>query len=408
MTSRLAWLFALSIFLFACGDDTGPRTSFISPAPVEVTAANRGLTIAATSSSLSLATRLTDDQAQASRLVVVDQIYSEYEHAKVGEVDRAPEPRFDVRMPATYETEDFRPSLDGAGSTYWVVDLQRLDREWLVDWNGLSRDEPEVREESLTFTVRRDQFDGDYQEDVIARVIAAFEDVTPKPQNVIIGTEMERHFAASPSDWPAFVAFSRELAAALRSVDPEVRVSVGINWSNFMTMIVPEFVGPVGGGVTYQTVASAWEAVIEPLFVRRSATGAVEGLAFDFYAFAAIPDISRFSVPSSIPDDHFAGVQTYLSENPSEARPVAWFAVGWPSTSESSSFFGEYWERFVETAGGTDVELVAWWGYGHLLGQSDCRTMTDVLDLDRTACFRGLYSSSGAPVPGLRDAYFGE
>lgn len=406
----LRWLAPSSVLLsclVACGDDTpSARTSFEEPAPVSLTAANRGLSLRYNASLRSAAALVAGDQEMATAGVIHTQVYAEDIHARVGETPRAPEPRIDVQLDEVYEDETIAPLISGFGTRYWVVDLQRLDREWLVDWNGLDRDSPDSRLASLTFTYRAQEEGGDYQSDVIERTVAAFEDADPRPESVIIGAEMERHYAAIPDDWPAFVSFARDLAAALRAVDPEVRVAVGFNWSNFLDTVVPQFVGAVGGDrVNYQAVQAAWDAVISPLYYDVSEIGQYTRV-LDFYAFSSIPDPSRYPSPDALEAEHYAGIPTFFVENPERRLPVAWFALGWPVNSGSSAFFGDFLEFFLENAGGYETELVAWWGFSHLLSDVDCRPLTQTLELPASACFRGVYTSSGASVPGLRDVYF--
>lgn len=407
---RISPLALAAVAFVACGDDdgNGARTDFLAPAPIAMSAEVRGITGFYTDSLRSIASKLDEDGAAAHNFVVHEQIYSEFTHVRVGNQPRAPEPRFDVRMDALYGDDRIGTRLDDFDGLYWLVDLQRLDRDWLVDWNGLERDDADVRATSFTFSIRDADHDGDYQEASLERIVDAFEDADPRPASVIIGSEMERHYAAAPEDWGAFADFVGDVAGALRAIDPEVRVGVGVNWSNFMDDVVPRFVSAAGQSeVNFQAVRAAWEAVLDPLYLRTvdPVAGTFE-TALDFYAFSAVPDTTRYTSPSALPENHFSGPATFFAEYPTKELPVAWFAVGWPVNGSSSEFFGSYWDFFVAHAGGVDVELVAWWGYGHLLSDSDCRTMTDHVGLEPSACYHGLYTSSGSAVSGLRDAYF--
>lgn len=394
-----------TLALAACGDDgDGARTSYLDPQPIAMSAEVRGILGHYTGSLSAVASKLDADVEAAANFVLHEQVYSEFEHARVGSQPRATEPRFDVRVGAAYADPALGPRLDTFSDLYWVVDFQRVDRGWLVDWNGLERDDPDVRQTAFTFSARAAEHDSDYQEAVLERVVTAFEGADPRPGSVIIGSEMDRHWLAAPDDWPAFARFVRDLSAALREVDGSVRIGVGINWSHFMDEVVPSFVGASAQTeVNFAAVRAAWEGVIDPLYIRNEVP--LE-LALDFYAFSAIPDAIRYASPSDLPEDHFSGPATYFDEYPGKELPVAWFAVGWPVDSPSSQFFGDFWRFFVSHAGGVDVELAAWWGYGHLLSDSDCATMTQRVGAARSACYRGLYTSSGSDVAGLRDAFF--
>ncbi|MCB9520977.1 MAG: hypothetical protein H6699_08885 [Myxococcales bacterium] len=399
---------ALAMAASACGDDGPPpdRTRLLEPQPLTVSSANRGLALTLTDSLRSLAESFRADAAFASNVVVTEQIYSEFEHAKVGEQPRQVEPRFDRRIDATYQDDRVGAQIPNFEYTYWVVDLQRLDREWLVDWNGLERDEPDDREGSLTFTIRATDFESDYQTDAIDRVVAALDGVADKPDAVIIGAEMEQHYLAVPEDWAAYVTFVRQLAAAIRAASPGTRVGAGINWSDFADEVVPRFIEASGHPeVTYQAYRLAWEAVLDPLYFDIDEAGVVTP-ALDFYAFASLPDVARYASPSQLALDHYAAIATHFDEFPNRELPVAWFAIGWASNSASTDFWPAFYERFLDTAGGYPVELVSWWGYNHLNASSECPTMLG-MGLGRSICNRGIYTPSGSPASStLRDDYF--
>lgn len=405
LETRLAPLVA-TLALASCGDDdVTERTSLLDPQSVTMSAEVRGLSIFVEAVE-TLGPRLTEDAEFADNLVYTEQIYSEFAHARVGNRDRAPEPRFDVRTDAFYANANFDGLRTTVPNHYWVVDLHRLDRNWLVDWNGLARDEPEVAPTSLTFGIRASEHDGDYQEDLVERISGAFEDAEPRPASVILGTELERHYGTTPGDWPALVSSIHEIRDALRAIDPAVRVGVGINWSNFSDSIVPRFVNAAGqSAVNYQVVEEAWDSVLGPLYFREDPDTGVLSPLLDFYAFSSVPDITRYSQPSDLEASHYAGIPTYFSENPNKTLSVAWFALGWPVNSPSSDFWARFFDHFLENGGGYDIELVSWWGYGHLR-ESECSTMTTTVGLTRASCYQGLYTPSGSPVSGLRDAYF--
>jgi hypothetical protein len=147
--------------------------------------------------------------------------------------------------------------------------------------------------------------------------------------------------------------------------------------------------------------------VLGPLFFTENADTGLVSAELDFYAFESVPSTERYSQPSDMADDHYAGIPTYFLENPDRELSVAWFALGWPVNSPSSDFWGRFFENFLATAGGYDIELVSWWGYGHLR-DSECSTMTTTVGLTRSVCYRGIYSPSGSPVSGLGEIYFGD
>ncbi len=399
----------------ACGDDgpSGPRSSF-EPEPEQglaMSPAIRGLHAYPSDSFGGLHEKFAADSLVSDNVVFYEQVYSEFHHAQVGGQPRQAPPRYHERVAAFYADPDFADTLTGGFErTWWVLDLQRLDREWLVDWNGLERDEPDLRATSLSFTIRATDHDSDYQEAVIASVVASFEDSGVVPTSLIVGSEMDRYYADNEGDWPAAVAFVRDLREAVRAVAPGVRVGVGINWSSFMDEVVPRFVGAAGEDeVNFAVVRAAWEAVIDPFYATVDPeTGEVIGTVLDFYAFASIPDTTRYASPESIPDSHYAGIRTMFDESPERALPVAWFSVGWPVTNQSSAFWEGFLDRFLALNGGYTVELVSWWGYSQLSRDRDCGAMTGRVGVSIEICSRGLYSVSGSRSPGLHDRFFAD
>lgn len=393
--------------LAACGDDPAVRTDYLDPTPVTFNADNRGLTIQNGASLTSLSAKLAEDVTSAPAAVIVEQIYSERVHVAEGGTPRDPVPRFDNSISTLEDNTAVMNALADVQRTYWVVDLQRLDREWLVDWNGVGRDAEDTRNPAMTFSYRATEEDGDYQEALVDRIVGAFEDAAVRPQSVVIGMEMERHYLAVPEDWPAFIASVRQIRTALREVDPAVRVAVGFNWANFMDAAVPAFVGPAGqDSVNFQAVQLAWDTIIAPVYFD-GADGAAPARVLDFYAFTAIPDAERYATPDDLDPSHFSAIPTYFAENPAHELPVAWTGIGWPIFQGSSSFVGEYLELFLSAAGGVNTELVTWWGYSHLQS-NDCRAYTQSIGTSNAICFRGMYQSSSAPVSGLRDLFMGE
>jgi len=391
----------------ACGDDAPPaRTALNAPLALTVTPEMRGLAVRYSTSLVSLAAQFQTDAADAAARVVHEQVYSEVAHSGVGGEPRRVEPRIDRRLAALYGDPATAPLVGADARTYWAINLHRLDREWLVDWNGLERDEPANRDTALTFTIRATQHDGDYQADVIARIVDAFDAVSPRPHSVILGVELERHYLAVPDDWPAVAQFVRDAAAAIRTVAPGTRVSVGLNWSNFVDEVAPRFLAASDQPeVNYQTLLLAWQAVVEPLYFDRDETGGLTPV-MDFYAFSSFPDPARYASPASMPADHYAGLPTLLETIPAVDLPVAWFALGWPSSLPSSDDWAGLYERFLAGAGGPNTELVAWWGYNHL-NQSDCNTIQR-LGLLVNQCYRGMRTPSGALSSGrLFDVFFG-
>lgn len=406
---RSNWLLATliapaTLALAACAEEPQDPEFISAPgAPLTLTNATRGLNIHAMQSLYNNTDVVARDLAAAESVVLWSQTFSEYEATQVG---AGSEPRLENRVAAILDEPDLGPLVAGAGRRYLTVDLQRLDREWIVDWRGLDRDAPDVRQQSLTFQVRADQEQSDMQEALTESVLAALDEADGTISSVIIGTEMDRWYFDNPGDWPYYVQWVHATRDAIAAQYPDVRVGAGLNWSTFMTNIVPTF--SVDGTIDYLTVLAAWEAVIDPLYF--DAVNATPLL--DFYAFSSIPDPLQFGGdPANIPWEHFAGIPTVFAEEPDRAQiPVAWFALGWPSNIDAPEPSGRFLTRFLEFNGGYDVELVAWWGFNHLL-EGECNKMVSVdIGASTALCFAGMYPA--IPVLSQQNqivqAFFGE
>lgn len=396
---------AFGTFFLACGDDAPPSEDVfdtIRGEAVVLTPQTRALTVTLARPLARLSAQFADDMQLVENVVVVDQLFSEPTHMEVANgVGEASEPRFNQRMASLYGDDRLSGSLALATRTYWVVDLQRLDREWLVDWRGLERDTPENREEQFTVTIRNADHDGDYARDAEAFILGAFANAPSPPTSLVIGSDLEQQYLAAPQDWPALVALVRQLADAVRAEYPEVRVAAGINWSRFMQDVVPGF-EEVGVTEEFGAVRAAWEAVIDPLYVtpEQNENGEVIGVTpfMDFYGFSLIPnpevDLGGFAAPEDVPDEHFVGISQQFRQSPERALSVAFVRVGWP-TQASSDFWARWFTRATAGLAGLDIEVLSWWGYENY-EQSYCSSQILAAGGRRFLCNRGFYSESGA------------
>lgn len=407
-------LVAFGVMLLACGDDAPPSEDVfddLSGDTLALTASTRALSVTLARPLARLSTQFADDMQLVENVVVVDQLFSEPEHMQVANgVGEAPEPRFDRRMEALYGDDRLSGSLALAARTYWVVDLQRLDREWLVDWRGLSRDEPDNRETQFTVSIRNTDHGGDYARDAEGYILSAIAGAPSPPTSLVIGSDLEQQYLAAPQDWDALVALVRSLADAVRAEYPDVRVSAGINWSRFMQDVVPRF-EEVGVTEEFGAVRAAWEAVIDPLTVtsERNENGDVIGVTpfMDFYGFSLIPNpevnLGGFASPEEVPDTHFVGISQQFRQSPERELPVAFVRVGWP-TQASSDFWARWFTRVTRGVAGLDVEVLSWWGY-ESYEQSYCSSQILAAGGRRFLCNRGFYSESGASND-LYERYF--
>jgi hypothetical protein len=348
----------------------------------------------------------------ANHVILQSQMHSELGFLRTGDANAA---SFSQQIEEFWD-EDFGVQIIDRADTQvtLVLDLHRMNREWLVDWRGLERDEPGNRESSFTFQIRQSANNSDFQQAIVGELLDALDVLDPSESpvvRVVVGTEMERHYLSAPQDWPYFVALVRLLDSSLAERFPTVQLSVGINWSNFMETVVPVFVDAEAGetGVTFPAVQRAWSAVIDPLYYAEDdLTSLAEDADYeatpllDFYAFASIPDPSLYENSAvNLPDTHYTGIPTMFDLQPFRADlPLVWFNVGWPVDSESPERAGVFLERFLALNATDDYDvkpnhsMVAWWGYNYPL-ENECNQLSDPGNINAglNVCFRGLYGT---------------
>lgn len=383
-----------------CGDEE-PVPTFVAPpeVPLALTAETRGLYVHALQSQFANADAFESDRERANAVVLHAQIFGEYEATQSAAASDA---KFENVIDSIFDQDRYGDLVTGEVRSYFVVDLQRLDRQWLVDWEGLGRDSADNRATAMSFLIRTDSHESDYQNDMIDSIVEAV--ISHPPDSLILGSEMEAYYLQNPADWPYFVEFVRDLESALVDAGSDVRVSVGINWSNFMQAVVPVFAGD-GEPRSLEAVQAAWTAVIDPLYFDDSGNNVL-----DFYAFASIPAAGDFGSASSIPETHYAGIYTILSTLPEKKLPVAWFDIGWPTAGATALEPLAFLNRFLELNGGygVEIELVSWFGYAFLLSGECTKYTSDAIGAPVDRCYRGLYDVTGQSLGSIRDAYFAD
>jgi len=393
---QLAVLLAVSgtLFLAGCGDDpVPPEPTFPSnPGAITLGSDQLGLPMELNRSYTANREKYATHADDVSAVFIYEQIWSEYVQATEAE-GRAELPD---RVDDIYE--EFSTELALFDETYLVVDLQRLDREWLVDWIGGSRDEPENRDTYLYFGHEdRD----DYWAAVEERLVETAQFYSPDV--MIIGMEMNRYYAQNPDDWDEFITFYWTMYDAVKAANDSVRLGVGFNWAYFMESQVAGFVQGEESVNSVDTFNRAYRAVIDPLVNRYDGSGARTGSS-DLVGLAMIPDPAMHEgTPSEVPTRYFGALREAF---PASGRtPIVFFQVGWPVSSTGSSTPQQFYDYFLANAGGVTIERLAWYGLSHLLS-GDCSPLTsDAIGSDQTVCFRGLFSQSGADTA-LSEDYF--
>lgn len=373
--------------LVACGDEPEPDPEFLAAPGAAITLSNdlRGINLRPLQSLFGNPDFVVRDFQAASAAVIELQTYGEFEQTQ--SADRTA-PRITSRIEALYDQAAVGPAIVAADRRYLVVDLQRLDRQWVNDWRGLDRDSPDNRAQSLTFQIRADQHDSDLQLEVTESILDALESANGTIESVVVGIEMDRWYDENPGDWVYYVQWVHSLRDELRAAQPGIRVGAGINWHGFMANVVPAFA--VDGVVDFVAVRDAWNAVIDPLYFDEE----TETTLLDFYAFSALADAASFQdTPELVTWEQFAGIETMFRESPERASiPVAWFSVGWMSLSESFEPAARYLQRFLGFNGGYDVELVSWTSYVNLTSTECTKHTGSEVGASPTVCFSGMYS----------------
>jgi hypothetical protein len=402
--------------LVACGDDETLPTEFETPSgQITITDAIRGLPVEPMTSVETAVDVFTTDLGTAGSTTLTVQLFDEVRFAASND-----------RRSSTLANrlDDFwfleNPSgRTGVGQTIinsgkpvtLVVDIQRRDREWLVDWEGGVRDEPGNRETSFTFQFRESAEESDYQQHMIEQITETLNlvDVSGTPvTRLVFGTELERHYAAAPQDWSYVCSFVRQLEASLAQSHPAVQLSVGINWSNFYESLVPAFLpeGAAADALDYSTLRRAWRQIIDPLYFTPEALARIDAdgspgadPVLDFYAFSSIPDVDLYGRdPANVAENHYAGIGTiFHDESFRSGRDLVWFQVGWPINSDNSETAGRFLQRFLQLSsfadsdGQPNVAVISWWGFNHSL-EAECNQLTgSTIGADGSLCFRGLY-----------------
>ena len=413
----LRWMVAsCAIALIACGDDAGPnadRWQVLPASSVELTNDNRGLHVTLVGLSTTapierLSDQVADSAAFTSTLVVEEQLFSESKHFELVNGNGAiAEPRFPGRIEETYSDARLGDTLAAFEDVVWLVDLQRLDRGWWVDWSGLERDSEELRATEFTLAERAANHDSDFQEAVADYVLEAMRAAATPPGRVVLGTDLEQQYLLAPEDWVNVGPMVQSAADAIRAEFPGTEVSAGLNWNGFMTDVVPTF--RVAGEIEeFGAVRRAWEAVIDPLYFVPTfdEDGEEIGVSarLDFYGFSAVPNPEVYVEPRDVPETDFVGISQRFDEAPDRVLPVDWVRVGWP-TRDTSAFTARWVSRLPELIGGYEVRLVNWWGFAQY-EDTFCTNFILRAGGPRAMCNRGVYSESGAELE-VFGAYFG-
>ncbi|MCA9566009.1 MAG: hypothetical protein KC561_21075, partial [Myxococcales bacterium] len=278
---RLAWLFAIvGTFglLLGCGEDPPEEKPTFpeNPGAITISAEQRGLRMENTRSTRTQAAsgKFESLQDSAGALFIPVQTYSEYVQ------QGAPgEPELDENVDAL--VDEFADQLMLFDEIYLVVDLQRLDRTWLADWDGLQRDVPENRD---VLNFGRD----DFKDDVTQYVLNAVNRL--QPTAVIIGVEMNRYYSQNSADWDNYVDFFWSLREQIKTTNSNIRVGPGVAWSFLMEAQVAGFISGDELASDVDPFLRAYNTIVAPLVSR-------DGTQVDFVAPSLTPNTTLYSTP---------------------------------------------------------------------------------------------------------------
>ena len=231
-------LLPLLVLLAACEDEKKPeqpppRPEFAAPTALALTNDNRALWIDRTDSLESHDGLLARRAAYASTVIVREQTASEY---NLRRSNNAPAARTERRVEDLYDGSAIAATIAAMPNTVFVLEPLRNDQSWLLDAERGTRQDDAARTQLLTFA------NADFRAAVTERAMNALSSFPAPPKAFVLGTEMERYLLANPADWPNFASYVHELRAAIKAQYPDMAFSVGINWTDFMNRIVPDYV----------------------------------------------------------------------------------------------------------------------------------------------------------------------
>jgi hypothetical protein len=411
---------------FACGEDEpAPPPGYLTDpgAPLALETPLRGLPVLAEDSLQTARQAFGQDIGRAGHLVIQLQIFDQLHFFRT---NSAGESVLDRRLDALMGGPVGELIRASDVPITLTVDLQRLDRQWLVDWRGLDRDAPGVRETSFTFQARDQRNQGDYQTDMLASLGRALNLMAADgrlPARVVLGLEMDRHYLAAPQDWPSVQRFVQAAVAQVRTEHPGVQVGVGINLAHFHERVMPAFLQEGEVAPSFAAAQRAWYQVVDSLYYGPETAAALQAgervqpqAQLDFLALSVVPDGALYQqAPESVPDTLFSTLTSLYAAEPWRASlPVAFVAVGWPVGQNALERSGLFLQRLLAWLNpdlhdnAPSTLLVNWWGYNHLL-DNECAAVTSARVAAPSAwCFRGLYTTIPAITGSNRlvDTYF--
>ncbi len=253
-------------------------------------------------------------------------------------------------------------------------------------------------------------------------VIAAFEALAGLPDvaYITVGLDMNQYFhtrvadAQRVDDYTNYVTLYREVYAAIKAVNADVKVGPGISWSVFRTLTVPEVARDHGlEADSLEALVLAHRLTIQPLLT----DGRGGPRAADYLGISMRPQVSLepFRGSPGGEDDPEARAAILEWYRPvglvAGDLPVVLPVIDWAELGAGAKN-GAYLETLKTALSGVNVEWAAWHRMSDLPRDSLCTKYTgrpDPLDYPETYCVSGIFNSSGdADTRGVLETFTAE
>ncbi len=239
----------------------------------------------------------------------------------------------------------------------------------------------------------------------------------PKLKYVTVGLDLNRYYhlrleggASLTNDYANLVTLYREVYAAIKEANPNVKVGPGISWPTFRGTTVREIANEYGlspEADTLEAVHRAYLRTVEPLLVEGS--GAQRKPTADFLGVTVVPSPAESPYggnPAPEAEDDRQRVFDFYRHLPlvSGGLPVAFPQLDWPIRSDGLAVQKKaFLELFQQATSHVDVEFVAWRRLSDLTrteGSNKCTAYTggpiEQLRHPEDYCYAGLINESGA------------
>jgi hypothetical protein len=239
-------------------------------------------------------------------------------------------------------------------------------------------------------------------------IIAAFAALASLPgvAYITVGVDMNQYYHTRVADeqrvddYTNYVTLYREVYAAIKDVNADVRVGPGISWSVFRTLTVPEVAR------THDLEDDSLEALV--LAHRQT----IQPLLTDGRGGASTADYLAISMRPQVSTEPFRGSPGGEDDPEARAAILEWYrpvglvagdlpvvlpVIDWAELGAGAKN-GTYLETLKVALSGVDVEWAAWHRMSDLPRDSLCTKYTgrpDPLDYPETYCVAGMFNSSG-------------